>query len=207
MESPYEYLHVGTLDAVGKKYYSRELYQHALQVRKLAIKLYGYVAPILELKPPCQDILSTAAFLHDIGHYVNQRKHDQHSDYLIQNEEDLDVLPVTLRTAVAVVAGGHRKRVSENLTGFHPDDQELLLKLTSILRIADALDYYHDDGLDFAGVENAKHGFTISIEGAGWERLLSRLGKKGLLMESLVGKKLHFIGRVPVSLPNPSSRG
>jgi exopolyphosphatase/guanosine-5'-triphosphate,3'-diphosphate pyrophosphatase len=92
-------------------------------------------------------ILHAAAMLHDIGLFIAHPKHHKHSYYLIKssglnsyNKQDLDL--------IASVARYHRKaHPSQKHLAFSqlsPDSQEVVRKLSALLRIADAFDYRHE---------------------------------------------------------------
>ena len=91
-------------------------------------------------------MLLAAAVLHDIGAFVGYKKHHKHSLYLIANSE---VPELTQRETdiVANLARYHRKGVPaehhEAFTALSGEDQDRVVKLASILRIADALDREH----------------------------------------------------------------
>lgn len=119
---------------------------HVLQVRNLAVQLFGELRAFLELPPDHLPLLEAAALLHDIGWSVSGRGHHKHSAKIILEEglpsaTDREVL------IVAAIARAHRKsppiEQHDPYRRLDEDDQRLTLKLASILRVADGLDRSH----------------------------------------------------------------
>ncbi len=89
--------------------------------------------------------------LHDIGLFISHPKHHKHSYYLIKsagmksfNKLDLDL--------VANVARYHRKsHPSQKHLGFSqlsPANQDVVRKLSALLRVADALDFKREQRVE-----------------------------------------------------------
>ena len=134
-----------SLDQVCQKY----LYDapHAQHVSQLALNLFYQLHDLHQLSEKYSGILHAAAMLHDIGLFVAHPKHHKHSYYLIKssgmssfNKLDLDL--------VASIARYHRKaHPSQKHLAFSqltPDNQQVVRKLSALLRVADALDYKHE---------------------------------------------------------------
>ena len=130
--------------ALGRRYLFDEA--HALQVSRLAASLFDQLQKVHGLGAAERRMLLAAAVLHDIGAFVGYKKHHKHSLYLIANSE---VPELTQRETeiVANLARYHRKGVPaehhEAFTALPADDRDRVVKLASILRIADALDREH----------------------------------------------------------------
>ena len=130
--------------ALGRRYLFDEA--HALQVSKLAGSLFDQLQKVHRMGPAERRMLLAAAVLHDIGAFVGYKKHHKHSLYLIANSE---VPELTQRETeiVANLARYHRKGLPaehhEAFTVLPTDDRDRVVKLASILRIADALDREH----------------------------------------------------------------
>jgi exopolyphosphatase/guanosine-5'-triphosphate,3'-diphosphate pyrophosphatase len=134
-----------SLEQVCQKY----LYDspHAQHVSQLALNLFYQLHDLHRLPEKSAGILHAAAMLHDIGLFIAHPKHHKHSYYLIKssglnsyNKQDLDL--------IASVARYHRKaHPSQKHLAFSqlsPDSQEVVRKLSALLRIADAFDYRHE---------------------------------------------------------------
>lgn len=133
-----------SLDQVCQKY----LYDaaHAHHVSQLALNLFYQLHELHGLPEKYASILHAAAMLHDIGLFLAGPKHHKHSYYLIKssgmnsfNRGDLDL--------VANVARYHRKaHPSPKHLGFSqlsPSNQEIVRKLSALVRVADAFDFKH----------------------------------------------------------------
>jgi len=132
----------------GLKY--RHDASHAGHVARLAVRLFDLLQAEHRCTPLHRLILEVAAWLHDIGVFINTRGHHKHSMYIIQHTE-FPGLNSRVINLIAQVARYHRKAVPQ-LT--HPDylalphDERLVVcKLASLLRVADALDRVHDQSL------------------------------------------------------------
>jgi exopolyphosphatase/guanosine-5'-triphosphate,3'-diphosphate pyrophosphatase len=130
--------------ALGRRYLFDEA--HALQVSRLAASLFDQLRKVHAMGAAERRMLLAAAVLHDIGAFVGYKKHHKHSLYLIANSE---VPELTQRETeiVANLARYHRKGLPaehhDAFTALPTDDRDRVVKLASILRIADALDREH----------------------------------------------------------------
>ncbi len=127
--------------ALGRKYHFDEA--HALHVRSLALQILDALGEFTHISTHARLLLSVAALLHDIGYYVSFHSHELHSSYLISASEIMGLERRDLER-VAIVARYHRREYgdmdSPELQRFPPGDKVELLKLSALLRLADALD-------------------------------------------------------------------
>ncbi|MBN2511227.1 MAG: HD domain-containing protein [Spirochaetales bacterium] len=130
--------------AAGKKYLFDE--SHALHVTRLALTIFDFLKDQYKMPRKWRNILEIAGILHDIGTFIHTAGHHKHGQYIIEHTElfGLSSREVTL---VANIVRHHRKRVpsASNISFYSlsAEDRILVLKLTGILRIADALDRSH----------------------------------------------------------------
>jgi len=134
-----------SLEQVCQKYlYDRA---HAEHVSQIALNLYYQLHDLHQLPDKYASVLHAAATLHDIGLFVAYPKHHKHSYYLIKSS-GMNSYSKTDLDLVANVARYHRKaHPSQKHLGFsqlQPEQQQIVRKLSAILRVADALDYTHD---------------------------------------------------------------
>ena len=120
--------------------------KHPLQVQKLALLLFDSLRPIHHMTDEDRRFLSYAALLHDIGWTDGWRKHHKRSMELILKDERFP-FDHHERLIIGCIARYHRKA--------HPrpehtcycqlskEDQQRVSVLSSLLRIADGLDYTH----------------------------------------------------------------
>jgi exopolyphosphatase / guanosine-5'-triphosphate,3'-diphosphate pyrophosphatase len=131
-----------SVEEVGEKYnYDKT---HSQQVARLALSLFEQMRDLHGLPDRYSSILHAAAMLHDIGLFIAYPKHHKHSYYLIKSSgpNSFDAIELDI---IANIARYHRKS--------HPSpkhlpfsqlstvQQDVVRKLSAILRVADALDY------------------------------------------------------------------
>ncbi|MGE4317267.1 MAG: hypothetical protein AB7E96_00070 [Deferribacterales bacterium] len=120
--------------------------KHADTISEFAMKLFDSLKPLHSLGRQERFILEAAAILSDAGYYIDTRKHNQHSYYLVQSIE-IPGLPretVKLISYLVLMHNGDVNDWFENKYHYFPMEKQLLIKkLVSILRIADSLDSSH----------------------------------------------------------------
>ena len=148
-------------------------------------------------------MLQSAALLHDIGLFVSYKKHHKHSLYLIAHSE-LPTFTAHEMQLVGNVARYHRKGEP---AAHHPlfaelpaPDQDRVVRLSAILRLADALDREHLQRVRRAVVRASDGQLELWLDGAG-ELLLEgwSMKKKSQLFQRVFDckVKLRFIGDEP----------
>lgn len=161
--------------AVGDKYgYDAE---HARQVAALSHELFVALRVVHQLNESWLPVLNHAALLHDIGYFVNAKKHHRHTASLILGDALLDGYPKPWRRVVALVARNHRKRPRPAPKSWGAERQRAVARLTAILRIADALDYNHDAQTRLQRVQISETRVRLELAGtrlASLRRVLER---------------------------------
>jgi exopolyphosphatase / guanosine-5'-triphosphate,3'-diphosphate pyrophosphatase len=125
--------------------------RHVEHVRKLALQLFEQLGQTLGCGPEEQLLLEAAGLLHDVGQLVSYPKHHKHSYSLITHAERLGLSPRD-RQLVALVSRYHRRTGPRRR---HPEfamlpagDQEIVRRLSAILRVADGLDRGHSAAVE-----------------------------------------------------------
>jgi len=154
---------------MGVKYMYDDL--HAKKVKILSVSLFEQLQPFHQLKPGDCKLLIASSLLHDIGTYISYSSHHKHSMYLILNE-DLAGFNENQKLLVANIARYHRKSAPNiNHNEFRvlsPDDQQKVLLLSAILRIADACDREHLQKVQGIKVNQKYQGiFSFQVYGEG----------------------------------------
>jgi exopolyphosphatase/guanosine-5'-triphosphate,3'-diphosphate pyrophosphatase len=119
---------------------------HAKHTAQNANALFDGLAPQLGLEGSEKLYLTLAAYLHDIGKFISNRSHHKHSEYIVSSlnlfrltEEEIKV--------IAAVARYHRRGEPAKshliYNSLSADRQITVQKLSSILRLANALDHSH----------------------------------------------------------------
>jgi len=121
--------------------------QHAEHVRELSVMLFDQLQPVHHLPEQARVQLEAGALLHDVGHRVSHRGHHKHGEYLALNG-DMPGLEGRDRQIVAAVVRYHNRKSEPD--GHHPaysslnsNDQRIVRRLASIVRIAEGLDHSH----------------------------------------------------------------
>lgn len=116
---------------------------HSEHVATLSVQLFDIFAELHKLPAETRDLLKAAAMLHDIGKFIDYSQHHKHALYILSNM-NLPGYNNDERDIIAHTARYHRKsnpKAShlefQRLTG---RKQEIITKLSVLLRIADSLD-------------------------------------------------------------------
>jgi exopolyphosphatase/guanosine-5'-triphosphate,3'-diphosphate pyrophosphatase len=129
---------------------------HGEQVRRIAASLFAQLRMLHELPEEMGVVLQLAALLHDVGEVVHRRSHHKHSEYLILNGR-IPGLDSPHREMVAALSRGHRKSFPDKkhdaFASLKPAQQKAVAKLTSLLRVADAMDTDHRQRIVALGTE------------------------------------------------------
>lgn len=119
---------------------------HAECVKMISLKIYDQLKEEVQLGEHARILLETAAILHDIGVFIRYDNHNIHSSYIIKNSEIFGLSRDDI-TIISLIAKYHRGSVmpqdEESFRMLPRSDRMTILKLTAILRIADALDRGH----------------------------------------------------------------
>lgn len=116
---------------------------HAEHVRMLALELFDQLPQLRGLAPAARPLLEAASLLHDVGYHIAYEHHRRHSYHLISHAELPGFGPAERMQIAAIArfhAGSPPKLKHEALRDLAPAEQEAVLALASILRVADGLD-------------------------------------------------------------------
>ncbi|MCK5799904.1 MAG: HD domain-containing protein, partial [Deltaproteobacteria bacterium] len=182
--------------AVARKYRISE--SHVKQVRSLSLELFDGLRGLTGLDGRARLLLSVAAILHDIGIFVGTYDHERHSAYLIRNSEVMGLDSAEL-ARVALVVRYHRHPFRDietrDLGPLSSPERVEVLKLTAILRIADALDTNHFRRVVRLRVAMTHDELQVTIETRAGDRegffdLQRAFDEKADLAEEVFGMKL-----------------
>jgi exopolyphosphatase/guanosine-5'-triphosphate,3'-diphosphate pyrophosphatase len=158
-----------TLEQVGEKY--RYDAPHAYHVSHLALSLFFQLQEMHKLPEKYAGILHGAAMLHDIGLFIAYPKHHKHSYYLIKSsgpnsysKADLDL--------IANISRYHRKAHPSPkhlpFSQLSPADQEIVRKLSALLRVTDGMDRRHESRVkEVSCVLPRPKTLTLKLSGVG----------------------------------------
>ena len=185
-----------SLDQISQKYLFDA--RHAHHVSQLALNLFYQLHDLHRLPEKYASMLNAAALVHDIGLFIAGPKHHKHSYYLIKssgmksfNKLDLEV--------VANIARYHRKaHPSPKHLGFSqlsPTNQDVVRKLSAILRVADALDFRAEQRVDSVSCALNKNQKALTISAASAANLRDEIEwalNKGRLIQEVFNVKLSL---------------
>lgn len=153
---------------LGRKFSFDE--QFGRHVALLCRKLFNDLASEHQLEPRFELVVYLAALLHEIGQFVNVRSSHKHAMYLILNS-DLFGLNTADKTLVALVARYHRrsspKPSHELFSNLDRRDRVIVSKLSSILRVAIALNDSRTQRIAEIKTRLLKGRYVIDVVGAG----------------------------------------
>jgi exopolyphosphatase / guanosine-5'-triphosphate,3'-diphosphate pyrophosphatase len=184
-----------SLEQVCQKYFYDAA--HTQQVSQLALNLFYQLQRLHKLPETYASILHAAAMLHDIGLFIGGPKHHKHSYYLIKSSgmKSFNKLDLEL---VANIARYHRKaHPSQKHLAFSqltPANQDVVRKLSSILRVADALDFRREARVESVNgsLQNAK-AVTLSVaSAANVNDEIAWAAKKGKLIQEVFNVELSI---------------
>ncbi|QSH42025.1 HD domain-containing protein [Lentisphaerota bacterium ZTH] len=191
---PFEEDLVSVAHNIGLKYnYEAE---HAECVTAISLKIFDKLQKSYGLSNRSRLLLQVAGLLHDIGRFVDTRKHHKHSYYLISNAQ-IPGLTDREQNLVAVISRYHRKALPRTshleYTSLNSEDKVKVCKLAGILRVADALDRAHQDKFKNVKIEISGNRMLLKIpvyEDLSIESVY--LKKKGDLFRDVFGLKIRL---------------
>lgn len=135
--------------------------KHTRHVAQLSEELFKQLQPSMGLEDKDLLYLNLAAYLHNIGLFINNRSHHKHSEYIINSLSLFRLTPEEIR-CIACIARYHRKATPQESHYYYQNltsaEQILVQKLSSLLRIANALDASHKQKVKKIEVEFVKPG-------------------------------------------------
>lgn len=179
-----------------------EDWPHARQVVRLSTQLFETTQPLHKSGAKELRLLERAALLHNAGMLIETRRHHKHSFRLIK-DANLPDFSEKERYEIALVARYHRRALPsdehEEFAALNKAARKRVSALSSLLRIADALDYSHDGRVLQVRAEpklsNEKE-WTFLL----WARPLSELdseiehaNEKADLFEKVFDRKVRFL--------------
>jgi putative phosphoesterase len=174
---------------------------HFQQVRKLALGLFDGLIKLHHLSMRERCWLECAAVLHDIGLSKSRGSHHKKSAKLILNDTQL---PFTSqeRRIIASIARYHRKGLPKpthyNLATLDRATVHKVKILSSLLRIADSLDYSHQSTVEVLIIKIGTKRITVECMFKTKSALEEQaFNKKKDLFEKVFAKKMVLIWKRP----------
>ncbi|MEQ8197351.1 MAG: HD domain-containing protein [Clostridiaceae bacterium] len=185
----YNYISQTQMANFSRKYNKEEIIVHEERVAEYALKIIEVVNEDNCFSKPERNLLYFSALIHDIGYFINKEKHQKHSRYLILSDRELDIVPGELRNFLAIIASSHRKSLDKRLELYNLETRNKLLRLVSILRMADSLDHGHKHEIVLNKIVKEKDSLIIHIGGKGFENIYDRFIEKTMLFNDIFRMK------------------
>jgi exopolyphosphatase/guanosine-5'-triphosphate,3'-diphosphate pyrophosphatase len=176
-----EYLDETMLSVVVKKYNINNIDIHQLKVADFSMKLFYCLKEYSNLNDSEKNLLRYSALLHDIGYFIGKEKHHKHTKYIIMRDPIFDVIPYNLRLFLSLITSSHGKSIDKGIDFYPFEIKLMLLKLISILRIADALDHTHILSICLNKLHIEKHTLNLEINGVKVTNIVKKVEKKCIL--------------------------
>ncbi len=170
--------------------------EHGELVARLAGSLFEQTQPLHNLDRGDKLLLEVAALLHDIGHFIGTLDHDKHAYYIMQ-ANPLIGLTERGQAIVANVMRYHRKSMpgaqDENFRALDSADRLAVIKLSALLRLADAMDVSHTRRVKNVRMKQSRKKWFLKLEGADGLSLENwALAKRRSMFQDVFGMKLEI---------------
>ena len=177
---------------LGRKFHfdeahSRHVAHHCMMIFDALVKEHG-------MSRRHRIMLETAAFLHDVGTYIKSSGHQKHGQYIVANSEIFGLHNDELNI-IANVINYHRgeppSQSDIEYIKLQREERILVLKMASILRVADALDRGHSQQIKKITVERRSETIVLNVDKS-YDLSLELMGleEKGGMFQDVFGYKV-----------------
>ena len=174
---------------LGRKFHFDE--SHGLHVASLAVSLFDQFGDEHGMDEHARLLLEVAAIIHDIGNFIRASGHHKHGQYIVENSEIFGLSRSDIRILANVVRyhrGGNPNSAHTSYVSLRREQRMLVLKLASLLRVADALDRGHVQRIRTFSLERREDDVILHCDYAG-DISIEQYGlrQKGRLFEDVFG--------------------
>jgi exopolyphosphatase/guanosine-5'-triphosphate,3'-diphosphate pyrophosphatase len=156
---------VASAVSLGRKFHFDEV--HSLQVAKHSMVLFDSLLQEHGMNRRHRIMLETAAILHDIGAYIKASGHNKHGQYIVANSEIFGLQHDELNIIANVIRyhrGDPPSQSDIEYITLQRDERTLVLKMASILRVADSLDRGHSQQIKNLTVERRAETIVLHVD-------------------------------------------
>jgi exopolyphosphatase/guanosine-5'-triphosphate,3'-diphosphate pyrophosphatase len=177
---------------LGRKFHYDEA--HSRHVAKLCMTLFDALAKEHGMNRRQRMMLEVAAILHDVGAYIKASGHNKHGQYIVANSEIFG-LPRGELDIIANVIRYHRGDLPSqsdiDYISLPREERIIVLKMASIIRVADAMDRGHSQQIKNITVDRRAETLALHAQGVYdiSQELLS-LEEKSDLFQKVFGYKV-----------------
>ena len=151
---------------LGRKYHFDEA--HHRHVADICLVFFDFLIREHGMNRRDRMRLEVAALVHDIGMFIRASNHQVHGHYIVSNSEIFGLHREELEL-IADVIRYHRRELPNqtdiSYIALQREDRVRLLKMTAILRVADALDKGHSRQIKNITLERKNETLLIHTEG------------------------------------------
>jgi exopolyphosphatase/guanosine-5'-triphosphate,3'-diphosphate pyrophosphatase len=174
---------------------------HSKNVARLALELYDSLEKEYDFSPQWRVLLEAASLLANVGLIVSHSKHHLHSYYVIRNSDLVGFTDHEIEL-VALIARYHRKGppkpTHNEFAKLSETEQQLIIFLAGILRVAIGLDRSHDGRVTRLDVEIKKSSVDITVNTSmtqidALEMNLYAARERQQLLETALGVPIMFV--------------
>ncbi|MDR2536572.1 MAG: HD domain-containing protein [Treponema sp.] len=178
--------------ALGRKYHFDEA--HNRLVAELCLTLFDALTFEHGMNRQDRMLLEVAALLHDIGMFIGALNHHKHGQYIVANSEIFGLHRDELEVIANVICYHRGKPPAStdiHYIALQREDRILVLKMASILRVADALDRGHSQQIRHVTVEHKRETIVLHTQGS-WDLSLEHIGleEKADMFQDVYGYKI-----------------
>ena len=151
---------------LGRKYHYDEA--HSRHVADLCLVIFDALTREHGMNRRERMMLEVAAILHDVGMFIRSSSHHKHGQYIVSNSEIFGLHREEL-DLIANVISYHRGALPAptdiDYIALQREDRILVLKMASILRVADALDRGHSQHIKNITLERKTETLVLHTQG------------------------------------------
>jgi exopolyphosphatase/guanosine-5'-triphosphate,3'-diphosphate pyrophosphatase len=145
-------------------------WQYARHVANMAAGLFDALQGLHALPPDAGRLLESAAYLHNVGHYISDTGHHKHSAYIV-NSSDMPGYTDRERYLVALLCRYHRKSMPTTrhdvFRELSSDEKRAVQMLVPLLRVAVGLDAGRTQKIHAAEAQIVNNTVTVTARGEG----------------------------------------
>ncbi|MCL1959131.1 MAG: HD domain-containing protein, partial [Spirochaetes bacterium] len=177
---------------LGRRFHFDEA--HGRYVARCCMTLFDALAKEHGMNRRHRIMLEIAAILHDIGTYIRTSGHQKHGHYIVANSEIFGLHNDELNI-IANVINYHRgdppSQSDIEYVKLQREERVLVLKMASILRVADALDRGHSQQIKNITVERRRETMVLHVDRT-YDLSLELMGieEKGGMFQDVFGYKV-----------------
>lgn len=177
---------------IGRKFRFDE--PHAQHVSTLALSLFDQLQEEHGMSEHARLLLEVSAILHDVGYFISAEGHQKHSQYIVENSEIFGLSGTDLKmvgNAVRFHRGGSPRPSRSGFGVLRWSQRMMVLKMTAILRVADALDRGHAQRIRSITMEKREEEIVLHCEYTGEISTEQQgLAEKGEMFEEIFGYRV-----------------